>query len=130
SDRQSATTDLAHLVLPLPEFAATAGTVTSADSRRLSLNPALPSPVPAGWQTLLSLSRALGYTQSITGATDLETEMRSLAPQVTSPLTWQDLHRAAHAPQLLWPAHPSPAGRTARVAAAQAQLDELGLTAK
>jgi len=130
SDRRSATTDLAHLVLPLPEFAATEGTVTSTDGRRAALNPALPAAAPAGWRTLLSVSRALGYRQDIAGAADLQAEMDALAPRFTPPLTWQALAQAAHAPRLLWPHGAAASWRTARAAAAEAQLAELGLTAK
>ncbi|HHV56710.1 MAG TPA: hypothetical protein GXX50_03000, partial [Firmicutes bacterium] len=82
------------------------------------------------WRTLLSVSRALGYKQDIAGAADLQAEMDALAPRFTPPLTWQALAQAAHAPRLLWPHGAAASWRTARVAAAEAQLAELGLTAK
>ncbi|MDK2881908.1 MAG: hypothetical protein PWP58_244 [Bacillota bacterium] len=102
SDRRTATTDLAHLVLPLPEFAANSGTLTSTDGRLGVLKPALPPAVPPGWQTLLGVGRALGYKQDRT-ASGLAAEMRSLAVCPTPPLTWPVLAQAAGAPRLIYP---------------------------
>jgi NADH dehydrogenase/NADH:ubiquinone oxidoreductase subunit G len=102
SDRRTATTDLAHLVLPLPEFAANSGTLTSTDGRLGVLKPALPPAVPPGWQTLLGVGRALGYKQDLT-ASGLAAEMRSLAACPTPPLTWPVLAQAAGAPRLIYP---------------------------
>jgi formate dehydrogenase major subunit len=132
SDRHTATTALAHVVLPLPEPAATTGTITTTDGRQATLRAALKTDLPAGWQTLLTLGRVLGSPEELNTEKDIQSEIRALVPSLPQPpFSWDDFKALGVTPRLFCPdctlaepAHPP------QVTSFLAHLKDLGLSAK
>lgn len=77
------TAEYADVVLPAASFAETEGTFTSTERRVQRVRKAIkPLPGKENWQTIIELSKRMGYPMNYTSPEEVWTEMASLTPSL------------------------------------------------